>query len=133
MNRNLYHQGFTLIELMIVVIIIGILASIAYPSYVDSVRKARRSDAQAVLVESANIMERAYTEFNAYNSASTALPFSVSPKTGTTYYNLSFSARTATTYIIRAIPTGSQTADDCLTLTLSSTGAKTASGTGSCW
>jgi len=133
MKRSLYHQGFTLIELMIVVIIIGILASIAYPSYVDSVRKSRRSDAQAVLVESANIMERAFTEFNTYNSASTALPFSVSPKTGTTYYNLRFAARTATTYTIQAIPTGNQTADNCLTLNLSSTGVKTASGTGNCW
>lgn len=134
MNKSCHQQGFTLIELMIVIVVVAILASLALPSYQDSVRKARRSDAQAVLVESANIMERAYTELNTYNSASTALPFATSPKSGgTTYYNLSFSARSATSYAIQADPTGSQTADSCNILTLSSTGAKTASGTGNCW
>ena len=46
--RNKFH-GFTLLELMIVIAVIAVLASVAYPSYLDSVRKARRADAQAAL------------------------------------------------------------------------------------
>jgi type IV pilus assembly protein PilE len=55
-------KGFTLTEIMIVVAIIGIIAAIAYPSYQDSVRKSRRADARAVLLEAAQFMERRYTE-----------------------------------------------------------------------
>ena len=54
-------QGFTLIEVMIVVAVIGILAAIAYPSYQESVTKTRRSAAQGCLVEMAQFMERFYT------------------------------------------------------------------------
>jgi len=52
---------------MITVVIISIIAAIAYPSYVDSVRKARRADAQAQMMELASFMERFYTENNRYN------------------------------------------------------------------
>lgn len=54
-------RGFTLIELMVVVAIVAILAGIAYPSYVDHVRRARLTDAQMVLMEAAQWMERMYT------------------------------------------------------------------------
>ncbi|WP_366931512.1 type IV pilin protein [Thiocapsa sp.] len=53
-------RGFTLIELMVVVAIVAILAGIAYPSYVDHVRRARLTDAQMVLMEAAQWMERMY-------------------------------------------------------------------------
>jgi len=56
------QQGFTLAELMIVVAIIGIIAAIAYPSYLNNVRKSRRADARAVLLEAAQFMNRMYTE-----------------------------------------------------------------------
>ena len=60
------QPGFTLIELMITVAIVGILASIAYPSYQDSVMKSRRADVKGVLLGLTNAMERRFTETNSY-------------------------------------------------------------------
>jgi type IV pilus assembly protein PilE len=59
---NKITSGFTLIEVMIVAAIVAIVAAMAYPSYQDSVRKSRRADAKAVMVEAAQWMERFYTE-----------------------------------------------------------------------
>ncbi|MDD1620553.1 MAG: type IV pilin protein [Methylococcaceae bacterium] len=63
MNKQ---KAFTLIELMVAVVIAGILAAIAYPSYQESVRKSRRADVEGVLLNLANSMERHFTEFNTY-------------------------------------------------------------------
>ena len=63
------QRGFTLIELMVTVAIIGILAAIAYPSYLDSVRKSRRTDAKNALTQAMANMERYYTEHNTYGTA----------------------------------------------------------------
>lgn len=127
---NNKQRGFNLIELMIVVTIIGIIAAIAYPSYQNSVRKARRADAQTKLLELANYLERKYTEVNSY--AGITLPFTSSPTTGTAYYTLSFSSTpTAQTFTLQATPIGGQAADSCGTLSLSHLGTKTPS-TG-CW
>lgn len=122
-------RGFTLIEVMIVVAVIGILAAIAYPSYQEHVRKARRADAQTALLELAQFMERHYTANGKYLTAANAapvLPFSEAPKDGAgKYYDLSFSAApTASSYTLRAVPKGSMAGDSCGTLTLSNTGAK---------
>lgn len=122
-------RGFTLIEVMIVVAVIGILAAIAYPSYQEHVRKARRADAQTALLELAQFMERHYTANGKYLTAANAapdLPFDQAPKDGgAKYYDLSFSAApTASSYTLRAVPKGSMAGDSCGTLTLSNTGAK---------
>ena len=121
-------NGFTLIELMIVVAIIGILASIAYPSYQDSVMKSRRADATGALLGFANAMERRFTETNSYLGAAgtTALPANTgTPRIystqspvdgGTAYYNLTIQDATTSTYILRAAPTGAQAGNGILQL-----------------
>ena len=143
MNVNLHSSsrrrdaGFTLIELMIVVAIIGIIAAIAYPSYSDNVRKTRRAVAQADLMELAQWMERQYSADFSYleGTSQPVLPFTESPRTGTAFYNLNFTgAVTQNAYTVQAVPTGDQQNDDCGTLSMTQTGAKTASGTGTnCW
>ncbi len=59
-------SGFTLIELMVVVVIAGILAAIAYPAYTESVRKSRRAAAKTTVLQIAQQEERYYTENNKY-------------------------------------------------------------------
>ena len=70
--RKFVSHGFTLIELMITVVIIGILAAIAYPSYQNYTKQTRRSDAQIALTQAANQQERFFTECNSYAPSITA-------------------------------------------------------------
>lgn len=67
-RMDTYRQhGFTLIELMIVIVIVSILAGIAYPSYRNTVLKSRRSEAKIALMEIANLQERFFMENNSYS------------------------------------------------------------------
>lgn len=62
-------RGFTLIELMITVVVVAILAAVAFPSYQDSLRKSRRTDGKNALTQAVANMERYYAERNSYASA----------------------------------------------------------------
>jgi type IV pilus assembly protein PilE len=132
-------KGFTLTEIMIVVAIIGILAAIAYPSYQDSVRKSRRADARAVLLEAAQFMERRYTESLQTGYAGVALPteLQAAPKDGNPkYYNVTLTNLAQNTFTLNAAPTGAQSSDGCGTLTLTNAGVKgqaTGKTVDQCW
>lgn len=131
------HKGFTLIELMIVVAIVGVLAAIAYPSYQEYIARARRADAKTVLLENAQFLERFYTQNGTYLNAN--LPFTESPKDGgAKFYDISFvAAQTATTFQIQAVPKNSQTGDKCGTLVVDHSNQKSVSGaildSQTCW
>lgn len=135
-RRSKGATGFSLIELMIVVAVVAILAAVAYPAYNDQVRKSRRAQAKADLVELAQILERRHTVNNSYGGT---MPFTASPSEpgATPRYNITPAnlGAGAQAFTLTATPIGDQVNDSCGTLTLSNTGQK-GNSTGAfadCW
>lgn len=115
-----FHQGFTLLEMLITIIIIGILAAIAIPNYQAQVQKTRRSDARIGLVETAQKLERCFAQFGSYNHANCSVAVPVID-----HYTISIVTRTTNAYLLSAKVTvgGAQSGDSrCATLTFDHTG-----------
>ena len=130
-------DGFSLIELMIVLAIIAIIAAIAYPSYERSVLKSHRSDAENLLTTDAQILERCYTQNFSYAAACTP-PLSTS--TQYRYYTAATTVLAATTFVLTATAIGNQTKDSaCASFAIDNTGKKTAftasatTNSATCW
>lgn len=134
MTEHKNQQGFTLIEVMIVVAIIGILSAIAYPSYQEYVRRSHRSDAKTGLLQAAQWLERAATATGVYP---TALPGGLQwTGDASKRYTISFAATTATSFTLQAAPKpGPQQSDKCGIFTLSNTGLRgvSLSTVAECW
>ncbi len=127
MNRK-HNDGFTLIELMIVIAIIGILAAVGYPAYTSSVKKANRADAINALSDLAGRMEEYYLNNDTYVGATVSS--SSSPEG---LYTIAITSATAFSYKLTATPVSSD--PECTTLTLDSLGQKGATGSApeNCW
>lgn len=128
MNKKI-TEGMTLIEIMIVVVIVGILATIAYPSYQNYVIKTNRGAATACLLELSQFMERLYTQNMTYTPVpNVALPTLACTNDLVQRYSFALSNRAARAYTVAATPTSLQNDTDCGTLTLNQAGQKGAAG-----
>ncbi len=131
----LLAAGFTLIELMIVVAVVGILAAIAYPSYQCYVERSQRGSAIAVMMEASQFMERFFTTNSSYaqdtNSAAVTLPAALtsSPREGNATYDIALSNVTGTTFTVTATPRVASTCTPiCGALTQNQLQQRTANG-----
>lgn len=132
-DKPVRQRGFTLIEVMITVAIVGILIAIALPSYSEYIRRVHRADARTGLMQAAQWLERAATANGVYP---TSLPNALQWMDGNQVpdpgkrYNISFASSSNAAFTLQAIPKnpGPQASDKCGTYTLSNTGVRGANG-----
>ena len=131
--RNM--RGITLIELMIVVVIVGILAAVAYPNYQEFSARAKRNEARTALLRLATNQERFYLNNNTFTTDMTQIGFSSSPfTTETGYYVVSVTSATPSNFSATATyQHGGSEAGKCLTFTIDGRGQKTSGPYTDCW
>lgn len=118
--RFIHARGFTLIEILIAVAIVGILSTIAYPAYTQYVRKSHRPDAKNALLDLSSREERYFSINNAYTTSASALGYGTNAtfpipiaSSGQSYYSMTVTQSASNNYVATATPTGTQVSDSC--------------------
>jgi type IV pilus assembly protein PilE len=130
-----HMRGVTLLELMIVTVIIGILASIAYPNYREFVARAKRNEAKAALLQCAQNQERFYLQNNTYTADLTQLGFATDPyTTDSEAYSVSVTAADANDFAcVATYQKADAEAGRCMTFNIDGRGGKTSAPDANCW
>lgn len=140
-RRGFASSGFTMVELMIVVVVVSIIVALATNSYLNSVRKSRRADAKMVLFDTAQRFERCFAECNSYTAVCPAscplLPVtSAGGNYAITAGGGSTIAASAFTLVATPVAGKPQTSDTkCTSFTLTHLNVKSATGSNAstCW
>jgi type IV pilus assembly protein PilE len=128
-----YMRGVTLLELMVVVVILGILTAIAYPSYRQFIERAKRTEARALLLRIAVDQERFYLQNNIFGNMAD-LQYDEPQITDSEAYSVTITTNTASNFSVTATyQLGGEEADKCLTFTLDGRGTKTSGPYTDCW
>lgn len=142
MKKYFRLSGFTLIELIVAVAIVGIISAVAYPSYLQTVRKSNRAEAKAELTDAAARLQRCYTAYGKFNDSQCTVYAQLSAtdavySRGNAYYQIAFAtspAVTATKYVLNAtavkLPQTKDIKDGCNVLSINQDGTRTPSV---CW
>jgi type IV pilus assembly protein PilE len=131
------NRGYSLIELMVTLVVVGILTSVGISSYSAYVADARRAAAQVGLLDAAHYMQRHYAAAHSFAGAVLPAGTDRSPREGSVQYQLRAQAsEDGYGYLLTATPTGAMAGDRCGALTLSHTGVRGQTGgaqTADCW
>ena len=128
-DRQYRQAGFSLVELLVVLVIMGVLSAVALPAYTRYVQRGHRTEAMAALLESQHFMERYYSANGQYLSPANAIPLLPQrlqgiPSQGTVRYQLSVREATLNSYVLQAVPEGSMAGDVCGILTINQAGLR---------
>ena len=128
-DRQYRQAGFSLVELLVVLVIMGVLSALALPGYTRYVQRGNRTEVMAALLEAQHFMERYYSANGQYLSPANAVPLLPQrlqgiPSQGNVRYQLSVLEATLNSYVLQALPKGSMADDVCGGLTINQAGLR---------